>query len=97
MLFKYAIDMEITATNFASLVELPQKEQSQIHQPFTADELKILWQNTNDFAARIALILCYTGMRPTELLQMKTANIDIENRIMCGGIKTAASKNRVIP
>ena len=97
MLFKYAIDMEITPTNFASLVELPPKEQSQIHQPFTADELKILWQNTNDFVAKIALILCYTGMRPTELLQMKTADIDIEQRIMRGGIRTAASKNRVIP
>ena len=96
-LFKYAVDLEIVSTNFASLVELPIKEQSQIHQPFSADELKILWQNQNDFGAKMALILCYTGLRLTELLQIKIADVDLKQKIMRGGIKTAAGKNRVIP
>ena len=97
MLFKYAIDLEIVSTNYASLVELPPKNQSEIHQPFTPEELQILWQNTNDFATKLALILCYTGMRPTELLQIKTADVDLRQKFMRGGIKTAAGKNRVIP
>ena len=56
MLFKYAIDLEIVATNYASLVELPPKEQSEIHQPFTPEALQILWQNADDFTVRLALI-----------------------------------------
>ena len=32
-MFKYAIDMEIVATNFALLVELPIQEDSEIHKP----------------------------------------------------------------
>ena len=96
-MFKFAIDMEIVATNFASLVELPTREDSQINKPFTREELIELWKHTDDLGARVALILCYTGMRPTELAQIKTADVDLKARFMRGGIKTAAGKNRLIP
>lgn len=96
-LFKYAIDQEIVTTNFAALVEMPPSEQSQIHNPFTDEELNILWQNADDTGAQIALILSYTGLRPTELAQIKIADVDLENRYMRGGVKTAAGKNRIIP
>lgn len=96
-MFKYAIDLEIVTTNFASLVEMPPKEESEIHKPFTEEELQVLWNNTDDIGAVIALILCYTGMRPTELLTIKTADVHLEERYMRGGMKTAAGKNRIIP
>lgn len=97
MMYKYAIDQEIVTTNYASLVELPKAKQSEIHQPFTKEELQILWNNTDDFGVRIALILCYSGLRPSELLKMKTADVNLKEKFMRGGIKTAASKNRLIP
>jgi len=96
-MFKFAIDQEIVATNYASLVELPKAKQSEIHKPFTKEELKILWNNADDFGVRIALILCYSGLRPSELLKMKTADVNLQEKFMRGGIKTAASKNRLIP
>jgi len=55
-----------------------------------------LWQNTDDLGARTALILC-SGFRPSELLKIKTADVNLEEKYMRGGIKTRASKNRVIP
>ena len=39
-MYKLAIDLEIVATNYAALVEIPEKETSEIHKPFTPDELK---------------------------------------------------------
>ena len=45
-MFKYAIDQEIVTTNYATLVELPTKEDSEIHKPFTRAELANLWQHT---------------------------------------------------
>lgn len=96
-MFKLAIDLEIVTTNFASLVEMPPHEASKIHKPFTEEELQILWNNTDDIGARIALILCYTGLRPTELIEIKTQDIHLEDWYMRGGIKTAAGKNRIIP
>ena len=96
-MYRYAIDMEVVTTNYASLVELPTKENSQLHKPFSRDELARLWEHTEDTGAKVALILCYTGLRPTELAQIRTADVDLAKRYMRGGIKTAASKNRVIP
>ncbi|MBO4400728.1 MAG: site-specific integrase [Selenomonadaceae bacterium] len=96
-LFNFAIDQELVKINFASLVKLPPKTPSELHKPFTPAELDTLWQNKSDIGAKIALILCYTGLRPTELLEMQTANIHLQERYMNGGKKTAASKNRVIP
>lgn len=34
----------------------------------------------------VALILCYTGLRPTELALIKTADVDLAARCMKGGI-----------
>ena len=96
-MFKFAIDQEVVTTNYAALVELPNKSQSEIHKPFTHEEIQILWQNTDSFGVRIALILCYTGLRPSELLEIKTADVNLEEKFMRGGMKTSAGKNRVIP
>ncbi len=43
------------------------------------------------------LILCYTGMRPTELVKVEKANVDFENKFFVGGMKTAAGRGRRIP
>ena len=96
-LFKYAIDMELVTANLATHVELPPREESTIHTPFTADELAALWKQTDDAGARFALILSYTGLRPTELLKIRTENVFLDKSYMMGGMKTAAGKNRVIP
>lgn len=53
-MYRYAIDMEIVATNYASLVELPTKENSQLHKPFSHDELARLWEHTEDTGAKVA-------------------------------------------
>ena len=76
---------------------MPTNEAREIHKPFTRDELAELWKHTDALDARVALILCYTGMRPTELTQIKISDVDLTARYMRGGIKTAAGKNRVIP
>lgn len=96
-LFKYAIDLELVTANLASTVELPTKEDSTIHHPFSQQELEALWQHTDDTGARFALILSYTGLRPTELLKIRTENVHLDESYMKGGMKTAAGKNRVIP
>ena len=96
-LCNYAIDLELVTANVATNVELPPAEDSDIHNPFTEEELTILWQHTDDVGARFALILSYTGMRPTELLKVKTCDVHLDQRYMMGGLKTAAGKNRAVP
>ena len=96
-LFKFAIDRELVSTNYATLCELPTTEMSRLHKPFTEEEISRLWANLSEPGVSFALVYIYTGLRPQELLNIKTADVDIEKHIMRGGIKTTAGKNRVIP
>ena len=43
------------------------------------------------------LILLYSGWRITELLTLKSENVDLEHGTMKGGIKTRNGKDRVVP
>lgn len=97
LLFKYALANDLVDKNYAELTKLPPQENSIIHKPFTSDELAILWNNSCDAGAQFALIFCYTGLRPTELLKIKTSNVFLDEHYMLGGLKTAAGKNRAIP
>lgn len=97
LLYKYAALLDITTDNRVTQVETPVIAQSTKHRPFSHDEIKELWNHKDDFAARYALIMCYTGMRPTEVIKIKNQDVHIDEHYMVGGIKTAAGMNRQIP
>lgn len=94
---KYSDRMELPHREIVSLLKLPPKTESRLHRPFTPAQIKTLWEHLDDAGARMALIYIYTGLRPTELLKIKTENVHLDQRYMMGGMKTAAGKNRVIP
>lgn len=65
---------------------------------FTRSEIKMLWDNLDNFVdLDIILILLYTGFRISELLEMKTENVFLDENYMVGGNKTASSKDRMVP
>lgn len=90
-----ALDM---AQDKTALIELPPVPDSE-RDAYTVDEVHGMWMayRAGDDLARYALILCYTGMRPGELMQLDLSNIDLQRQRIVGGIKTAAGKNREIP
>ena len=96
-LFGYAIKNDIVEKDYSAYVDAPAQKQKRSKTPFTLDEIALLWENKNEYAAQIVLILLYTGMRITELLEIETANVNIDGGYMIGGAKTEAGKNRVIP
>lgn len=97
-LFSLAMEYDLVKKDYSKYVKLEmQEEKSDLHKPFTKEELNVLWENTTDIAVKFVLILCYTGLRPAELLKIETPNVHLDKRYMMGGIKTKAGKNRVIP
>lgn len=67
-------------------------------QPFTEEELNILWQNENTFPfVDVILLHCYSGWRPSEIVKLEIKDIDLEVGCMTGGIKTDAGKDRTVP
>ena len=96
-LYIYAKKYDICDKDYSEFVELPLPKSKKKKTPFTSAEVKTLWQNADKPHADIVLILLYTGMRITELIEMKVENVHLGDRYMVGGIKTAAGKNRFIP
>lgn len=97
MLFKYAIMEDYAQTNYATYVITPTIPKSTIHKPFTEAEIASLWEHTDRYDVRLALILIYTGMRPGELCRLDKKNIHLKERYLIGGIKTQAGIDRTIP
>ena len=79
------------------IFEFTETEES-IHKPYTEEEIQLLWDNLYKVPnVDIILIYLYTGMRPSELLEMRTEDVHIEDRYMVGGMKTEAGRRRTVP
>lgn len=92
-LSKWAIDEEIIQTNHSKNVTTTAQQKS-TRKPFLDDHIKAM-QNSQNPAAKIALILIGTGARPNELFTVPLENC--HEYYFIGGSKTAAGRNRVIP
>lgn len=64
---------------------------------FTDEEVSRVWENENLEWADSVLFFLYTGFRISEMIKLKTEDIDFEIRTMTGGVKTAAGKQRLVP
>jgi len=97
-LFDYAIEFEITDRNYAREYKLKGEVKTQKpHITYTDDEMRILWENQHEPLARITLLQCYSGLRPREVITMKSSNVFLEDGYMVGGMKTEAGRDRIIP
>ena len=96
-LYAFAIKHDLCEKDYSQYVEVPIKEKRKEKVPFTSEEVQRLWDNKHLQYIDIVLILLYTGMRISELLEMKIEKISLADRYMVGGVKTAAGRNRVIP
>lgn len=98
-LFNYAIEeLELPIVkNPCVNLKIIEKKQSTMHKPFSVEEIQSLWNNSSDYYCKLALIYLYTGVRPSELLEIKTSNVFLDEDYMIGGNKTEAGRNRIIP
>ena len=97
-MFDYAVQYEYIEKNIIRDFKLEEGlNVKKNHIIFTKEEISVLWDRSYVAFVDWILIQCYTGMRPQELCQIKVADVDLENRVMYGGMKTKAGKNRVIP
>ena len=100
----YAVEHEIVDKNYARTFNissqiLDDKEASKrAHIPFTDEEINILWDNVDKKQyVDVLLIQCYSGWRPQELGLIKLENVDLENNLFQGGMKTKAGMDRIVP
>ena len=94
---KYAMANDIIEKAYSVFSSITVADDDEPGVPFTSDEIKILWKNKDKPYIDTILIFCYTGWRISELLGMRTENVDLKEMIFTGGLKTSAGKNRIVP
>lgn len=93
----YAMEYHIIDKNYASLAKLPKMEAGK-KRAFTDLEFAQLekgWATAPGGDA--CYVLCYTGLRVSELCKLTKFSYDPKEHILRGGLKTEAGKDRVIP
>lgn len=101
-MFDYALDYEIVNTNPAKDLknndDMLRPSDSNPHITFTDDEMKIIESEVGkDKTADMIYIECYTGFRPSELLDLRTSSLSMVDWSFTGGNKTKAGKDRLVP
>jgi len=96
-LYDYAMEHDIVSKNYTEYIEMPSDDTDTGRKPFTKDEIQKFWDNLKTDFMDTILIMIYTGFRIGELLLIKNTDINLEERYMRGGIKTAAGKDRLVP
>lgn len=93
-MYKYAMKYEIVEKDYSAFLYIPIEDDDEFGVPFSEVELKILWQNKSDPVVEMLLIMCYSGFRISAYSDMET---NLYERYFKGGVKTKASKNRIVP
>lgn len=103
-MFTYALEARIVDRNYAKEFSLDQKvfkekeENRKIKIPFSQEEMDKLWKSIEFIPfADMIIYACYSGWRPSELIDLKVTNVDFEKDVIKGGIKSDAGKNRLVP
>lgn len=98
-MLNYAVEREYIQKNILAYVNISlelEAPETEHHMSYTDEEMEILWQNINP-TTEVILVQCYSGWRPSELLNLKLSDVNITDRVMVGGMKTEAGKSRVVP
>lgn len=96
-IFDYAMQNDIVNKNYASYVVLPDQVKKE-KEVFSLEEVKDIEAAAFFMPyADIVLVMIYTGFRIAELLELTKDNYNENGQFLCGGKKTAAGKNRIVP
>ena len=106
--YKYALKYDIAQKDYSAFVDITKhkdKNPNKIDRsPFTREEIATLWDNSNDWGTQTILIYIYTGLRATELLELKKKDVDLKNRVFKvirsktdTGIRTVPIADKIYP
>lgn len=93
-MYRYALKFDMAEKDYSKYVEIRIPDDDEKGEPLTPEELEILWQHTDIPEIQAELIICYSGWRISEFINI---SIDLDNMTFYGGMKTDAGKGRTIP
>ena len=96
-LYDYAMQNDIVSRNYARFLVLPRHEKVS-KDCFSDLELEKIKKAAGTVPfADVILMMCYTGFRVSEFLELTPFSYDHDLNVLKGGKKTDAGKDRVVP
>lgn len=96
-MYSYAIQNDIVIKDYSNFIILPPKPAPK-KDYFTDIEFKKI-ENAVGIVpyADYIYIMCYTGHRVDEFMKLDAQHYDSKNKLLLGGNKTTAGKNKIVP
>lgn len=96
-LYDYGVKFDVVSKNYSQYIDTGDTNSKIERRIYTHDEIELMWANLSNIKWMDSILfMLYTGFRVSEMLELKTENIDLENLTISGGKKTAAGK-RTLP
>lgn len=93
-MYRFALENDMIEKNYAQFVTNDHEDNNEKGEPFSEEELSILWKNKKDRTVQMILLMIYTGYR---IKAFETIEINLEEQYLKGGVKTSAGKGRIVP
>lgn len=93
-MYAYADANDLCDKKYSDYVKIKSEDDDEKGVPFENDELEILWKNQEDPVVEMLLIICYSGFRISEYIDLE---INWNENYLKGGLKTDAGRNRIVP
>lgn len=93
-MYSYAKIQEIVDRDYSEAVRINIADDDESGEPFSDDDLKVLWNNKEDPIVEMLLIMCYSGFRIAAYRKM---TVNLAEQYFQGGVKTRNSVNRIVP
>lgn len=93
-IYSYADIYELCDKDYSAHIKINTADDDEHGISFTESDLQALWKHSDNNIIAFVLIMCYSGYR---ISAYKTITINLEEGYFKGGIKTASSKDRIVP
>ncbi len=93
-MYKYAIENDFMDKDYSQFVTINIQDDDENGEPFSQEELNILWKNKDIPGVDTILIMIYSGFRISAYENME---YNLQDKYFKGGVKTKAGKDRLVP
>ena len=97
-LYKWCLDHDCLTKNYSSLVKVTQKDEPSVRHAFSSEEIQLIWDNVdkNEYIS-LLLILIYSGVRISELLNLKKKDVHLDEQWFYVRASKTNAGIRVVP
>ncbi|MCD8124448.1 MAG: integrase [Lachnospiraceae bacterium] len=93
-MYAYADARDLCDKDYSAHIRIKKEEDDEHGVPFSDTDLAVLWEHQADPTVEMILIMCYSGFR---ISAYQSLQVHLAEGYFQGGVKTASSKDRIVP